>query len=333
MPNLEGKLRYGDVRPRSGAMSLWERSRRRNVHWLMESFAEALGVFLYVYCGVGSTAGYILGNLLELPGVSSLLQIGLAYALGIVFALVICAPTSGGHFNPAMTIAAAVFRGFPWKKVPRYITAQILGGYIGCLLVYVQYREQIMLVEDALLAKGTLDTINFTSAGPAGIFGLYPASPYNLGYVFLNEVMADFVIAITIWSCLDPSNFLAPPAAMPWIIALAYAVCIWGYAPVGIAANTARDVGGRLMVLTIWGTKAAGGRYAAIAALTNIPVTLFAGLVYEFLLSDSNKVIPDVNREFLECHMAHNVVDSGDVGGKSPSSVQVDEKMVSSLEV
>ncbi|TFK47798.1 aquaporin-like protein [Heliocybe sulcata] len=332
MPNLEGKLRYADVRPRGGALSLWERSRRRNAHWLMECFAEAFGCFLYVYCGVGSTAGYVLGTLLDLPGVSSVFQIGFAYALGIVLALVICAPTSGGHFNPAMTIAAAVFRGFSWKKVPRYIVAQILGGYIACLLVYVQYREQILLVDEALLAKGTLSAINFTPQGPAGIFGLYPGSPYNLGYVFLNELTVDFVIAMTIFSCLDPSNFFAPPAAVPWIIAFAYAVCIWGYAPVGIAANTARDLGGRLMVLTIWGTEAAGGRYAAIAALTNIPVTLFAGFLYEMLLADSNKIIPDAQREFIECHQAHHDMDDDTIGGRSPSSVRVDEKMVPSLE-
>jgi len=73
------------------------------------------------------------------------------------------------------------------------------------------------------------------------------------------------------------------------VIALGYAMIIWGYAPVGLAANTARDVGGRMMAVTIWGTKAAGGPYAAIAALTNIPAT-FAGLfVYEALFADSSR--------------------------------------------
>jgi len=39
-----------------------------------------------------------------------------------------------------------------------------------------------------------------------------------------------------------------------------------------VAANSARDVGGRLAAMSIWGMEASGGKYAALAALTNIPV-------------------------------------------------------------
>ena len=56
-----------------------------------------------------------------------------------------------------------------------------------------------------------------------------------------------------------------------------------------VAANTARDVGGRLAAIAIWGTKANGGSYAAIAALTNILATLAAYTLYEFVLKDSSR--------------------------------------------
>jgi len=56
-----------------------------------------------------------------------------------------------------------------------------------------------------------------------------------------------------------------------------------------VAANTARDVGGRLAAIAIWGTKANGGSYAAIAALTNILATLLAYALYEFVLKDSSR--------------------------------------------
>ena len=56
-----------------------------------------------------------------------------------------------------------------------------------------------------------------------------------------------------------------------------------------MALNTARDVGGRLANLTIYGMKAAGGKYAAIAALTNIPATIIAVLIYEFFLTDPDR--------------------------------------------
>lgn len=56
-----------------------------------------------------------------------------------------------------------------------------------------------------------------------------------------------------------------------------------------VAANTARDVGGRLVAISIWGTRATGGKYAAIAALTNIVATVAAYAFYEFILKDSSR--------------------------------------------
>jgi glycerol uptake facilitator-like aquaporin len=56
-----------------------------------------------------------------------------------------------------------------------------------------------------------------------------------------------------------------------------------------VAANTARDVGGRLVAVFIWGTRANGGSYAAIAALTNIVATVAAYAFYEFIFKDSSR--------------------------------------------
>ena len=56
-----------------------------------------------------------------------------------------------------------------------------------------------------------------------------------------------------------------------------------------MAANTARDVGGRLAAIAIWGTRASGGKYAAIAALTNLLATVAAYAFYEFAFKDSNR--------------------------------------------
>ena len=55
-----------------------------------------------VYPGIAATAGFLLnkGN----PAYSSFFQIGWAYAIGIAFAIITCAPTSGGHFNPGKTM-------------------------------------------------------------------------------------------------------------------------------------------------------------------------------------------------------------------------------------
>lgn len=64
--------------------------------------AEATGVFFYVFPGIASVAGFTI-NVTSPIGVTafgSLFQIGWAFAIGIAFAIITCAPTSGGHFNP-----------------------------------------------------------------------------------------------------------------------------------------------------------------------------------------------------------------------------------------
>lgn len=73
------------------------------------------------------------------PAYSSFFQIGWAYAIGIAFAIITCAPTSGGHFNPAITICFCIWQGFPWKKAPYYIFAQVFGSFIAGLLLVGQY--------------------------------------------------------------------------------------------------------------------------------------------------------------------------------------------------
>ena len=73
---------------------------------LREMMAEATGVFFYVFAGIASVASFTLATTnpvaaeIGVPIFGSLFQIGWAFAIGIAFAIVTCASTSGGHFNP-----------------------------------------------------------------------------------------------------------------------------------------------------------------------------------------------------------------------------------------
>ena len=243
----------------------------------------------------------------DIPLVTALFGIGLSYAIGIVLAISICAPVSGAHLSPGITIAATLFKGFPPLKAVRYIIAQILGAFVACFFVYVQYHDQIKSLTVALEAEGVLNTINFTPQGIAGCFALYAPVGSSLRYVFFNEfvcvsisrvhtslrccslLLQTFLLGTVIWACVDHTNFYVPTSFLSVIIGLGYATIIWGYAPVGLAANTARDVGGRMMAIAIWGTKANGGAYAAIAALTNILTACLSLIVYEALFTDSSR--------------------------------------------
>jgi len=316
------QVHLADIHTRQPVFSRWERYRHRQAHWLVECLAETMGVFLYVYAGVGSSAGFNIGNLTGQP-INSLETVGFAYAIGILLALITCAPTSGGHFNPAVTITLTLFRGFPVRKAVRYIIFQLLGAYIAALLIYAQWHRTIKETEALLIAKGTWDAVNFTPQGLAGIFALYAPAGGNLSQILLNEFVCDFAIGLTIWACMDPTNFLIPPSAGPWIVPLSYTMCIWGFAPVGLSTNAARDLGTRFAVMTIWGKQAAGGTYAAIAALTNIPATICAVLFYEFILTDSSRVITPAHVSVLTGHLAHEE-HSGDL--KPPTDAGAHEK-------
>ena len=65
----------------------------------------------------------------------ALTHIGVAFTLGLIIMVMIAATghLSGAHFNPAATIAFACTRHFPWRDVPLYIGAQLLGAIGGTL--------------------------------------------------------------------------------------------------------------------------------------------------------------------------------------------------------
>ncbi|KAH9837808.1 aquaporin-like protein [Rhodofomes roseus] len=298
-------VHLADAHPQPRLLVPWQKHRRGRALWFIEFVAEAMSTFMYTYAGTGSTATFILGNILGLSNIGSLLQIGLAYSLGIMLAMAICLPTSNGHANPAFTIWGMLIGHVTPVRGLRLIVAQIVGAYVACLLIYTQYHDLIKEATEVLQAKDLYDSVMFTSQGPAGIFGLYASPTANLGYVFLNEFVCDFVLAIVIFGCLDPTNAFAPPVAVPWIVGFTYGIIVWGFVPASVATNAARDLGGRLAVLSLWGLPASGGRYAAIAALTNIPATIFGGIVYHFIFTDPDRTITPASLQLAAATKAY----------------------------
>ena len=95
----------------------------------------------------------------------SSLTIALATACGVW----VSGGYSGGHINPAVTLALAVFRDFPWKKVPVYFFAQLMGALCGAGIIYADYIHAIDIVEGGRHIR--------TVPGTAGIFATYAVSP------------------------------------------------------------------------------------------------------------------------------------------------------------
>ncbi|MCJ1375666.1 hypothetical protein MMC20_006903 [Loxospora ochrophaea] len=240
--------------------------------------------------GIASITAFTINasQTLGVTAFSSIFQIGWAFAIGIAFAIITCAPTSGGHFNPAITICFAIWQGFPWKKVPHYIFSQIFGAFIAGLLLMGMYWPEIQLFKEGYAAKEPGATF-FVNGGPASILCSFPnPGETNLGYLFFTEFFVDSFIGIVIWAALDPANPFISPASAPFVIGMAYANMVWGFADITISTNLARDLGTRIVAAIFFGGGAfTSFHYPWISVLVNVPATIFATAYYELLMRDS----------------------------------------------
>lgn len=80
------------------------------------------------------------------------------------------------------TITFALFKGFPWKKVPFFVASQIFGAFIATLAVYGAYKTQLDAVAAALTAAGE-GAVIFSPLGPAGAMVLYPGIGQQMKYI------------------------------------------------------------------------------------------------------------------------------------------------------
>ncbi|GAA5874273.1 hypothetical protein JCM3774_000927 [Rhodotorula dairenensis] len=206
---------------------------------LREPMAEFLGTMVLVVLGVGSTCQTKLSQ--EQFGAYS--SENWAWGFGVMTALYIAGGISGGHANPSVTVVLAIFRGFPWKMVPRYMFAQILGAFCGALLLYGNYQRAINEYDPNKLYQAPPGS-NIS----ATLFITSPAS--NVGSPvqgFCQEILASGVLTIAVLALGDENN--APPGAGLGAIVLGFVVVAIGMSNgwvSGYAINPARDIGPRL---------------------------------------------------------------------------------------
>jgi len=100
-------------------------------------FAEAFGTGFLVFIGAGSIpATLILGNAGKVPfSMADLGMISFAFMLVIVGMVYAIGHISGCHINPAVTVALAATGKFPWREVPGYVAAQVVGATAGALAI------------------------------------------------------------------------------------------------------------------------------------------------------------------------------------------------------
>ena len=102
-----------------------------------EAAAEFFGTFLLIAFGVGVVAQTVLSQNAN----GSYLGINIGWGLAVTLGIYASAGVSGAHLNPAVTVALALRRGFPWAKVGPFVIAQVAGAFAASALVYLTYRE------------------------------------------------------------------------------------------------------------------------------------------------------------------------------------------------
>ena len=209
-----------------------------------ELFAELLGTFVLIAFGAGVVAQVVLSE--EKNGVY--LSINLAWGMAVTLAIYVAGGVTGAHLNPAVTVALAARRGFPWKKVIPYSLAQIMGAFVASFVVFMTYREAFSAFDG-----GTRQVVGAKST--AGIFATYPQSFLSLTGGMVDQIVGTALLLLVILAIGDNRN-LAPTGNLgPVLVGLLVTVIGMSFGfNAGYAINPARDLGPRLFTAVAgWG--------------------------------------------------------------------------------
>jgi glycerol uptake facilitator protein len=164
-------------------------------------------------------------------------NITLGWGLAVVMGICIAGRASGAHLNPAVTLALAIFRGFPWRKVIPYTLAQVVGAFAGAALVFINYRPAFQRY-DPNLSK------------TASIFTTFPAFPEVWQFGLFDQIVGTALLLALVFAITDPRNRPVAAGLEPVLIGLVVVAIgvSWGGMH-GYAINPARDLGPRLFTL------------------------------------------------------------------------------------
>ncbi len=100
---------------------------------------ELIGTMLLFLLGDGVVANVVLNRTKGQN--SGWIVVTFGWAMAVFVGVLVSAPVSKAHLNPAVTIALAAAGQFEWGRVPFYILAQMIGACIGALLVWIHYKS------------------------------------------------------------------------------------------------------------------------------------------------------------------------------------------------
>ncbi len=220
-----------------------------------EFIGEALGTFVLVLFGCGSVAVTVLFNAHQ-----GLMQVALAWGIGVMLAIYLTRHLSCAHLNPAVSLAMVVSGRMSLRRIPVYVGAQFAGAVLAGLTLYALLGPSIAAFESAHgIVRGTTESVK-----TAMIFGEYYPNPGSPAVVSLPlaigaEALGTFLLVLMIFALTEGCNVGRPDDALaPVFIGLTVTSIICLIAPLTQAGlNPARDLGPRLVAwLMGWGNAA-----------------------------------------------------------------------------
>nr|WP_258953986.1 MIP/aquaporin family protein [Thalassobacillus devorans] len=201
--------------------------RRRSVNHMHEFLAELIGTMILIIFGGGVVAGVVLKNS-KAEG-AGWVVITIAWGLAVAMAVYAVGQFSGAHINPAVTLGFAAVGEFPWEKVPMYITAQVIGAFVGGVIVFLNYLPHWKETED--------------QGAKLAVFSTDPAvrSPFSN---LVSEIIGTFVLLMGLMfiGANDFTDGLNPMIVGALIVAIGMSLG----GTTGYAINPARDLGPRI---------------------------------------------------------------------------------------
>ena len=210
-----------------------------------ELLAEFFGTFILIVFGIGVVAQVVLSK----GAAGSTLSINIAWGLAVTMGCYVAAGVTGAHLNPAVTLALAVHRRFPWHKVLPYSLAQLAGAFIASAIVFMTYHEALNAFD-----SGVRQVVG--PQGTAGIWATYP-QPFLSVFPggFMDQVVGTALLVGVIFAITDTRNSPAPAGLAPVVVGLLVLLigATFGFNS-GYAINPARDLGPRLFTFVAgWG--------------------------------------------------------------------------------
>lgn len=244
-----------------------------------ESAAEFFGTFILICFGCGVNAQVSLGS--ELAGAGKFgewLSINFGWFLGVTLGIYACGGVSGAHLNPAVTLALAVHRGFPWSKVLPFSIAQTAGAFVGAALVFGVYFESFH--------KADPDRSEISTSG---IFGTYPQEYVStFPGAFLDQVVGTALLVALVFALGDRRNQAPDPKIAPLMVGLiVLGIGVSFGSNAGYAINPARDLGPRLFAFVAgWGDAVFRARdwYFWVPIVGPLVGAVVGGLVYDLFI-------------------------------------------------